>query len=87
MVNAISQQTPAQPVAQTQAKPATGAPPSTTPPAASTDSVQLSSAAQVQLAAQQEAKETPAQTSKEANQGDLQAKRLLAKESAAKSVS
>jgi len=38
------------------------------------------------LAALQEARETPAQTAKEAGLGDLQAKRLLAKEAAAKSV-
>jgi hypothetical protein len=45
------------------------------------DSVQLSSAAQAAL---QEAMETPAQTAKEAGKGDAQAKRLLAREAAAK---
>ncbi len=45
------------------------------------DSVQLSSAAQSAL---REASETPAQTAKEAGTGDLQARRLLAKEEAAK---
>jgi len=34
--------------------------------------------------AQQEAKETPAQTAKEASQGDAQARRLLAREDAQK---
>jgi hypothetical protein len=45
------------------------------------DTVQLSSAAQAAL---REALETPAQTAKEAGTGDMQAKRLLAKEAAAK---
>ena len=61
-------------------------PPSTAPPkapstsgseAAPADTVQLSAAA---LAALQEARETPAQTAKEAGHGDLQAKHLLAKQ-------
>jgi hypothetical protein len=55
--------------------------PTTTPP---TDSVQLSKTAQAALAALKEVAETPAQTAKEAVAGDLQAKRLLAKETAAK---
>jgi hypothetical protein len=41
--------------------------------------VQISNLAKAAL---QEAIETPAQTAKEANGGDLQAKRLLAKEAA-----
>ena len=45
------------------------------------DQVQLSSAAQAAL---RETVETPAQTAREANTGDLQARRLLAKEEAAK---
>jgi hypothetical protein len=44
------------------------------------DTVQISSAAQQAL---QEATETPAQTRQEANTGDLQAKKLAAKEAAA----
>lgn len=48
------------------------------------DKVELSSTAQAHLtglkAAVQEASETPAQTAKEAQGGDLQAKRLQAKE-------
>lgn len=45
------------------------------------DEVQLSSAAQAAL---RETVETPAQTAKEAGSGDMQAKRLLAKQEAAK---
>ena len=47
------------------------------------DTVQLSSAAQKAL---QEATETQAQTAKEAGKGDMQAKRLLAKEANTKEV-
>ena len=47
-----------------------------------TDTVRLSSAAQLA----QEATETPAQTAKEANSGDLQARRLLAHEAAEHAV-
>ena len=45
------------------------------------EKVQLSSAAQAAL---RESVETPAQTAKEASSGDVQAKRLLAKQEAAK---
>ena len=48
-----------------------------------TDTVQISSAAKAAL---QEAMETPAQTAKEAHSGDIQAKKLLAKEEAAKTL-
>jgi len=48
------------------------------------DKVQLSSEAQAAL---REAVETPAQTAKEASSGDAQAKRLLAKQEAAKESS
>jgi hypothetical protein len=48
-----------------------------------TDTVQLSRAA---LAALEEATETSAQTAKEARGGDLQAKKLLAKQAAAKAA-
>jgi hypothetical protein len=54
------------------------------PQPAPSDTVQLSSAAQAAL---REAMETPAQTAKEAGTGDAQAKRLLAKEAAAKAES
>jgi hypothetical protein len=47
------------------------------------DTVQLSSAAQAALL---EALETPAQTAKEARGGDIQAKRLMAKQAAAKAA-
>jgi hypothetical protein len=53
-------------------------------PVQKTDTVQLSHVAQAALAALKEVTETPAQTAKEAVSGDLQAKRLLAKETAAK---
>ena len=90
MVHNVSNATQTQPVApptgtsaqkstqkSTQSKPA---------PVAGNDSVQLSQAAQAALAALQEARETPAQTSKEAGNGDLQARKLLATEAAAKSA-
>jgi hypothetical protein len=86
MVSAISNATQTQPVAQSTGastqKPTQSKPQSAT----STDSVQLSQTAQAMLAALQEARETPAQTAQEASLGDLQAKRLLAQEAAAKSV-
>ncbi len=72
----------APPAAQpTQSKPATekSTNPSSAPPPS--EKVQLSRAAQTAL---QESLETPAQTAKEAGTGDMQAKRMLAKEAAAK---
>ena len=51
--------------------------------APATDSVQISKTAQTAAAALQEARETPTQTSQEAARGDLQARRLAAKEAAA----
>ena len=71
--NALPQQVetaqPAAPAAQASSTPAK-------PQAPVTDTVQLSSS----RAATQELSETPAQTAKEAAGGDVQAKRLLAKE-------
>jgi hypothetical protein len=61
-------------------------PDSSPPPAAGTvpkDSVHLTAAAQ---SAVSEATETHAQTTKEARQGDIQAKHLLAKQAAAKAA-
>jgi len=59
----------------------------TTSAAHAQDTVKLSSAAQAKLstiqAAVQETAETPAQTAKEAQSGDLQARKLLSKEEAA----
>jgi hypothetical protein len=55
-----------------------------TPVAPKTDTVILSKVAQAAVAALKEATETPAQTAKEAVSGDLQAKRLLVKETAAR---
>ena len=86
MVNAISSAAQAEPVAQSAGTSAQKATPVEPQSASGTDSVQLSKAAQITLAALQEARETPAQTAKEAGHGDLQAQRLLAKEVAAKSV-
>jgi hypothetical protein len=86
MVSAISNVTQTQPLAQftgtSTQKPTQSGPPSAT----STDSVQLSKTAQALVSVLQEARETQAQTAKEAGYGDLQAQRLLAKEAAAKSV-
>jgi hypothetical protein len=53
-------------------------------PTTITDTVHLSAAAQAASAAIQETRETPSQTAQEAGKGDLQAKKLLAKEAAAK---
>jgi hypothetical protein len=84
MINPISNVTQPQPLApsteQSTQKPAQGA----SKPAASSDVVNLSNAAQTLAAILKEASETPAQTAKEAQGGDLQARRLLAKEAAAK---
>ena len=84
MINPISNVTQPQPVApsteQSTQKPAQPA----SKPAASSDTVNLSNAAQTLAATLKEARETPAQTAKEAQGGDLQARRLLAKEAAAK---
>src|ERR1035441_1970543 len=85
MVNAVSNATLAQPVTQATATPASKPAQSKAQAAGPTDSVQLSSAAQAAVAALQEARETPAQTAKEAGSGDLQAQRLLANEAAARS--
>ena len=86
MVSTVSNATQTQAVAQSTGistqKPTLSGPQS----AISTDSVQLSKTAQAMLAALQEARETPVQTAKEASHGDLQARRLLANEAAAKSV-
>ena len=81
MISAISSAAQTQPVAQS-AGPSTQKPAKPTPQSAPMDTVRLSSTAQARLAALQEVRETPAQTTKEAGQGDRQAQRLLAKESA-----
>jgi hypothetical protein len=86
MVSAISNAAQTQPVAQSTETSAQKPTQSKPQSATTTDSVQLSQTAQAMLATLQEAGETPAQTAKEASLGDLQAKRLLAKEAAAKSV-
>jgi hypothetical protein len=70
----VQPQTAAQPA---QARPAAQA---SVPKPAVTDTVQISNAARIV----QEATETQAQTTKEANSGDLQARALLAREAAAR---
>jgi hypothetical protein len=75
--------TPTQAPVPVQAAPANKPPAATKPRVAAAqdslkDTVQISAAAQ----ALQEAIENPAQTAKEASQGDPQARRLLAKEQA-----
>jgi hypothetical protein len=86
MVSTISNTTQPQPVAQSPGastqKPTQSKPKS----AASADSAQLSTAALAALASLKEATENPAQTATEAGNGDLQAQRLLATETAAKPV-
>jgi hypothetical protein len=80
MLNAISGAAAAQPVARpasSSAQPKTQAQPSKA--SSGGDTVQLSNAAQ----AAQEARETSAQTAKEAAGGDIQARNLLAREQAA----
>jgi hypothetical protein len=52
-------------------------------PASAKTTASFSQAAQAALAASKEANESPAQTAREAQGNDLQAKRLLAKETAA----
>ena len=86
MISAISNATQTQPVAQPRAAAPRKPTPSEKPSAAPTDTVQLSKAAQARVAALQEARETAAQTAQEAGRGDIQAKRLLAKEATAKPV-
>jgi hypothetical protein len=81
MVHSVSSAAPLQAIAQPAAvsKQPSPATPKAAPAAAPADTVQISSAA---VAALKEAQETPAQTAKEAAGGDIQAKRLLAKEAA-----
>jgi len=80
MVNSISNAAPTQAIVQPTAVSKTSPTASTTKTsAAPVDTVQISNAA---VAALKEAQETPAQTAKEAGAGDVQAKRLLAKEAA-----
>jgi hypothetical protein len=83
MPSAITSVTQSQPVAQPTVSSQKSAPTKPQSTSTSQDSVQLSSTAQAALAALAEATETPAQTVKEAGTGDLQAQRLLAKETAA----
>jgi hypothetical protein len=82
MPSSIASVTHAQPAAPVQATPAAtkSNQPKSQPAKTPTDTVQLSAAAQAQAAAIKELSETRVQTDQEANGGDLQAQRLLAKE-------
>ena len=85
MISPTASTSPVQPV--TEAKtPAVQQKPKSAPQPAAGDSVQLSHAAHARLAARQEFTETAAQTTKEANRGDRQAQKLLAKEAAKSKV-
>jgi hypothetical protein len=80
MVSSVTGAPQIQPAAKSAA--ASPKPVQVKPKAAVMDTVHVSTAAKAAL---QEATETPAQTAKEAQSGDKQAQRLLAKEKAAKS--
>ncbi len=79
MVSPVSNATPAKPEAAVQAPQTRQPAPASTAKPAVSDTVQISNAAKIV----QEATETQAQTTKEANSGDLQARALLAREAAA----
>ena len=80
MINPISSVTPPQATVQPTAVPPPAPQPKPQPVAVPKDTVQFSAAA----LAMQEARETPAQTAREAAAGDIQAKHLLAHETVAK---
>jgi len=84
MINSVSGSTHAQATAQAATQPAavTEQLAPSKPQPAPTDTVQISAAA----LALKEAIENPAQTAREAASGDLQAKRLLAREAADKAL-
>ena len=83
MIRPISNMTPARPVSQfTKFNSQNPLQKSSQSPKG--DTITLSNAAQTLAATLQEARETPVQTAKEASSGDLEARRLLAKEQAAK---
>lgn len=85
MVNAltaVASPRKAAPQAQARSTDATSAAQSVTP--STSTKVSLSAAAQAAAANMEEARETPAQTEQEATRGDIQAKHLVARETAAK---
>jgi len=83
-INPVAQNNVSQAGLYAAVKPPNNDPAQSKPQAAPTDIVQISSAAKTAMQnAVQEATETAAQTDKEARGGDLQAKRLEAKEAAA----
>jgi hypothetical protein len=82
MVHAITNPTQAPASQTTTASSKTAQPkPQSKPQPSAADTVKLTSVAKAVL---QEALESPAQTAKEASAGDVQAKRLIAKEAAAR---
>ena len=83
MVNSVSTATSTQPAAQPKPVEVNAKVTESKPQQAPNEIVQISSAAQAAL---KELTETQAETTKEANAGDLQAKRLLAKEVAEKAA-
>lgn len=87
MINSVTSVPPSQPQAVVQPVPEKPKTEPTKKQPASTDTVQISGSAKAAAqAALQEATETATQTAKEAQTGDLQAKRLLAKEAEQKAV-
>jgi hypothetical protein len=85
MIGSISHAASTQPVAQATGSAVHKAQSQSSTARSGGDTVQLSNAAQAALAAAKEARETSAQTAKEASGGDIQARNLLAKEAASKS--
>ncbi|MDA8091597.1 MAG: hypothetical protein M0Z61_15420 [Nitrospiraceae bacterium] len=90
MVNSVSTATSTEPASQPKPVEANAKVTTSKPQQAPNETVSISSAAQKALSAAQSAlkelTETQAETTKEANTGDLQAKRLLAKEAAEKAA-
>jgi hypothetical protein len=84
MISSVSNATQAQAGALSKTTPTQKPAQSKTQSTTSTDSVAISNAAQAMVTAMKEASETSAQTAGEAAHGDLQAVKLLAKETAAR---
>jgi hypothetical protein len=83
MISNVTSATQTLPVDKSQFTPVDQKSTQSKPQAIPTDTVQLSSTAKAAL---QEAMETAAETSKEANKGDVQAQRRVAREAAAKKL-
>jgi hypothetical protein len=85
VINAVTSSHPTPPAAKATPSTQAAAQPKPQTIATGSDTAHLSSAGQAALqAAVKEASETPAQTAQEARIGDVQAKRLLAKEAASR---